>query len=73
MCYLAVLGFLCSVAQQQKIFYLWRPGLPDPKDDMVLELAVASQTRYVVTYNGMDFAAAKRLGLQVLTPRSSSM
>jgi predicted nucleic acid-binding protein len=37
---------------------------------MVLELAVASQTRYVVTYNGKDFAAAQRFGLQVLTPRA---
>jgi len=67
---LAVLRFLCSVAHQQKIFYLWRPFLPDPKDDMVLELAVASQARYVVTYNGKDFAAAERFGIQAVTPKA---
>ncbi|HEX3529285.1 MAG TPA: putative toxin-antitoxin system toxin component, PIN family [Thermoanaerobaculia bacterium] len=67
---LSVLRFLCAVAHQQKIFYLWRPSLPDPKDDMVLELAVASQARYVVTYNGKDFAAAERFGIQVITPKA---
>jgi putative PIN family toxin of toxin-antitoxin system len=67
---LSVLRFLCAVAHQQKIFYLWRPSLPDPKDDMVLELAVASRARYVVTYNGKDFAAAERFGVQVITPKA---
>jgi hypothetical protein len=37
-----VLDYFCKVAHLQQIFYLWRPFLPDPKDDMVLELAVAA-------------------------------
>jgi putative PIN family toxin of toxin-antitoxin system len=65
-----VLRFLCSVARRQKIFFLWRPILPDPKDDMVLELAVASRARYIVTYNGKDFAAAASFGIEALTPES---
>ena len=36
---------------------------------MVLELAVASQSRYIVTFNQRDFAGAERFGLEVLTPR----
>jgi hypothetical protein len=40
----------------KKIFFLWRPSLPDPEDDMVLERAVASQAQYIVTYNGKDTA-----------------
>lgn len=67
---LAVLRFLCSIAHQQKIYYLWRPLLPDPKDDMVLELVVASRAGYLVTYNGKDFAAAKHFGIQVMTPKA---
>lgn len=67
---LSFLGFFCAVAHQQKIFYLWRPILPDPKDDMVLELAVASRTRYVVTYNAKDFSAAEGFGIQVITPKA---
>jgi putative PIN family toxin of toxin-antitoxin system len=32
----------CNLSILQTIHYLWRPYLPDPKDDHVLELAVAS-------------------------------
>lgn len=35
--------FHCLVATKHRIFFLWRPYLPDPKDDMVLELAVAAR------------------------------
>lgn len=67
---LTILRFLCSVAHRQKIFFLWRPSLPDPKDDMVLELAVASRVRHIVTYNGKDFAAAERFGIRAVTPKA---
>jgi putative PIN family toxin of toxin-antitoxin system len=65
---LDVLRFLCSVANRQIIYFLWRPILPDPKDDMVLELAVASRSNVIVTYNGRDFAAARKFGIEVLIP-----
>lgn len=35
-----ILDYLCSVAIHRPVFFLWRPTLPDPKDDMVLGLAV---------------------------------
>jgi hypothetical protein len=38
----AILDYFCRVANHRAIFYLWRPHLKDPKDDMVLELAVAA-------------------------------
>jgi hypothetical protein len=38
----AVLDFHCRVARRHPIFFLWRPFLRDPCDDMVLELAVKS-------------------------------
>jgi len=31
-----ILDYLCSVAKRWRIYYLWRPYLKDPKDDMVL-------------------------------------
>ena len=63
-----ILGFLCATAQRQKIFFLWRPYLPDPKDEMVLELAVAAQASHIVTYNLRDFRGSERFGIQVVKP-----
>ena len=55
-------------AHHQKIFYLWRPFLRDPNDDMVLEVAVEAQCSYIVTFNTRDFAGIEQFGLQTLTP-----
>ena len=64
-----ILDYLCTVAKQQQIFYLWRPFLKDPKDDMVLELAVAASCDFIVTYNKRDFQVAERFGLRVMTSK----
>ena len=63
-----ILGFLCATAHRQKIFFLWRPYLPDPKDEMVLELAVAAQASHIVTYNQRDFRGAERFGVRIVKP-----
>jgi putative PIN family toxin of toxin-antitoxin system len=64
-----VLDYLCSIAHQQSIFFLWRPQLRDPSDDMVLELAVAAGGRYIVTFNTKDFGSGRPFSLRVVTPR----
>ena len=64
----AVLDYFCSVAHLQTIFFLWRPLLPDPKDDLVLELAVAAGCRTVVTYNVRDFRGGASLGVSAQRP-----
>lgn len=63
-----VLDFFCSVGRPQRIFYLWRPLLPDPSDDMVLEVAVAAQCSALVTHNTRHFVGAEQLAVKVLTP-----
>jgi putative PIN family toxin of toxin-antitoxin system len=65
----AVIDYLCAVGQRQRIYYLWRPFLRDPKDDLVLELAVAAICEGIVTFNAKDFAGVDRFGLWVMTPR----
>lgn len=67
----AALGFvryLASLAHLQDIYYLWRPFLKDPDDDMVLECAVAAGCSYIVTDNIKDFRRSEQLGVKALTP-----
>jgi len=42
---LAFLRFLAGNAWLQEIFFLWRPFLPDPSDDMILELEFAANCK----------------------------
>lgn len=62
------LRYLASIAHLQDVYYLWRPFLRDPDDDMVLECAVASGCRYLVTHNLRDFRKITQLGVEPLTP-----
>ncbi len=64
-----ILDYICMVAKRWEIFYLWRPYLKDPKDDMVLELAVTSNSDFIVTYNKKDFQNIRPFGLRVVTPK----
>ncbi|HEY2413300.1 MAG TPA: putative toxin-antitoxin system toxin component, PIN family [Pirellulaceae bacterium] len=63
------LQFLASQAWLQEIYFLWRPFLHDPDDDMIVELAFAAQCEYIVTHNTKDFAGCERLGVKTITPR----
>lgn len=60
--------YLASQAHLQEIHFLWRPLLPDPDDDMVLELAFAASSQHIITHNVADFHGAEQLGVTVLTP-----
>jgi putative PIN family toxin of toxin-antitoxin system len=68
-----ILDYLCEVGRKHRIHFLWRPRERDPKDDMVLEAAVAGRCDCIVTYNKRDFAEAKSFGLELLTPKEFLM
>jgi putative PIN family toxin of toxin-antitoxin system len=63
-----VIDYVCDVGNRQEIFFLWRPYLRDPNDDLVLELAVAAGCDAIVTHNIRDFDGISRFGIDVLTP-----
>jgi hypothetical protein len=63
---------LCSISlyggNTSSNFLPVAPYLPDPDDDMLLELAVTAQCDFIVTYNTRDFVGVERFALRVIEP-----
>jgi len=64
----AILDYYLSKSKIHKIYYLWRPFLKDSKDDLVLEVAVTSKSRYIITFNKKDFKGCEKFGISAVTP-----
>jgi putative PIN family toxin of toxin-antitoxin system len=64
-----ILNYIAKVASKREIFFLWRPYLKDPKDDLVLEVAVESESKVIVTYNKKNFSSVNKFGIKILTPK----
>jgi len=53
-----------------EIFYLWRPNLKDKDDDFLAELAVASNSKIIITDNKKDIEHGElHFDFEVLTPK----
>ena len=64
----ALVDFLCRIGCRHDLHFLWRPTLRDPRDEFILELAVASASQAVVTHNVRDFRGAEMFGVRIVTP-----
>jgi putative PIN family toxin of toxin-antitoxin system len=64
-----IIDYICAVGEHHKIYFLWRPILKHSKDDMVLEIAVASRAQAIVTFNTTDFKGSETFGIRVMTPQ----
>jgi len=64
-----ILNYIAQVSSKRDIFFLWRPYLKDPKDDLILEVAVESESKIIVTYNKKDFVGIDKFGIKALTPQ----
>lgn len=64
----SLLDALVLQVEPVHLYYLWRPQLRDAADEMVLETALNGRAEALVTFNGADFAAARKFALPVLTP-----
>ena len=63
-----ILDYFLSKSKIHRIFYLWRPFLKDQKDDLVLEVAVKSQSKFIITFNKKDFKGCEKFGIEIITP-----
>jgi putative PIN family toxin of toxin-antitoxin system len=63
-----VLDYFCAVAWHHQVFFLWRPYLKDPQDDMVLELAVTANCQFIITCNLRDFDGCERFQIRAQPP-----
>ncbi|MDR0513827.1 MAG: putative toxin-antitoxin system toxin component, PIN family [Coriobacteriaceae bacterium] len=64
-----IIDGLFAICERHETYFHWRPYLKDPEDEHVLELAVASNSRYIISYNKRDFAGSEQFGIPVLTPQ----
>ncbi len=64
------LRFIAYVGKTFEIYYLFRPNLKDESDNKFLELALTSQSDYLVTNNIKDFQNSELNfdQLQIITP-----
>lgn len=65
----SLLDDICSIASTKNIFFLWRPTTSDPDDDFIVDLAVASNIDYIITFNISNFLNAKKMNIKVITPK----
>ena len=64
-----LLDYLCAVANLHAIHFLWRPTLPDPGDDLLLDLAANADCQYIVTYNKRHFKGVETFGVESVTAK----
>lgn len=67
----SVLDFIAFAGLEHRISFLYRPNLEDESDNKFVELALASQSRYLITANIKHFTANHELSLfevKVVTP-----
>jgi predicted nucleic acid-binding protein len=63
------LDALVDMVEAIDVWFLWRPQLRDPGDELVLEAAVNGQAGAIATFNRRDFGrAADRFGIEILLP-----
>jgi len=66
---IVLLEAFLSTCQWNEIFYLWRPNLSDEGDNFLIELAVASNAKVIITDNVKDLVSGElQFNIEVLTP-----
>ena len=67
-----IINTIVAIAETVTTFYLWRPQLRDPDDEMVLETAINGQADALVTFNKRDYGmASTSFGIEILLPKEA--
>ena len=67
-----IIEALCAVAEPVVSWFLWRPQLRDPTDEMVLEAASNGSADLLVTFNQRHFGdTPKTFGIAVVAPQEA--
>ena len=64
-----IIDMICLRSTKCELYFLWRPFLKDPKDNFVLELAIESKSKFIITYNIKDFEGVSQFGINVINPK----
>jgi predicted nucleic acid-binding protein len=63
------LAAVVDLVDPVEIWFMWRPQLRDPGDELVLEAASNGRATVIATFNRRDFQpAASRFGIEILLP-----
>lgn len=66
------LDAVAALIEPVTTYFLWRPQLRDPSDEMVLEAAVNGHADAIVTFNIRDYGVVPgEFGVDVLQPRDA--
>jgi uncharacterized protein len=67
----ALFAAFLSIAEWVKVYFLWRPNLPDEADNHLIELALAGSAETIVTNNLKDLRQGELRfpGLNIQSPR----
>lgn len=63
-----LLNAICARAEEWPLAHGWVPILQDPEDEPLVQLAVESGAKRVITHNVRDLVPARSLGIEVLKP-----
>lgn len=64
-----VLNAICARAEECLLLPGWQPILSDPDDEPLVQLAIESGARRIVSHNVRDLWPAAQLGVELLQPR----
>jgi len=63
-------AFCALSTRHKRVYFRWRPFLPDAKDEFILDLAVVARCEYIITYNRKDFVGVDRFGIRIVSPKA---